>query len=281
MHMSDSTSWIGRTQVVHDMAMAAPLARFAAILDRTEPRPLLDDPLPPLAHWLLFLPIDPQSRLDPDGYARRSGFMPRHDSFVRQMWGGVRIDFHAPIRVGMELERRSEIVSVTPKSGRGGELIVVAIRHEIALRGGETLLTEYQDTIFRAATSASAKPPSRAEPATAEWERTVVPDAVLLFRYSALTFNSHRIHYDRAYTNGVEGYPGLVVHGPLIATLLVDLMRRNCEEWPKNLAVRASAPAFDGEPLRLEGARAAQRAGADLWATNAAGDICMRIEAVF
>jgi 3-methylfumaryl-CoA hydratase len=279
--VSDLTSWIGRTQLLYDLVTLAPIERLSAVLDREEPSLQSYDPLPPLAHWLLFLPTEPQSRLDSDGYARRGGFMPRHESLGRQMWGGARIGFHAPIRIGMEIERRSEIVSVTAKQGEAGELLVVVIRHDIAVRGGGPLLTEHQDILFRSASPASGRRPARAELKHADWERTVIPDPILLFRYSALTFNSHRIHYDRAYTTGIEGYPGLVVHGPLVATLLGDLLRRNYDTAPKSLIVRASAPCFDGAPLRLQGARRPDSDHADLWAINSEGDVAMRIEAAY
>jgi 3-methylfumaryl-CoA hydratase len=225
MKSEDFQAWIGGEVTVHDTATAAPVQALAATLDHpcaSAP----GDPLPPLWHWLYFLAASPTAELGPDGHPAKGGFLPPVD-LPRRMWAGSRLQFLAPVRIGQALTRRSVIQDVTVKDGRSGALCFVQVRHEVA-SGGQPCIVEEQDIVYRAAAAAAAVPataPAQSPPA-ATWERQIHPSEVLLFRYSALTFNGHRIHYDRPYATGVEGYEGLVVHGPLIATLLLDLVRR-------------------------------------------------------
>ena len=178
----------------------------------------------PLRHWLYFLPLYRRSEVGPDGHALRGGFLPPVP-LPRRMWAGGRLEFRRPVRVGDAIERTSTIVKVDAKEGRTGALVFVLVRHEIGA-AGEVAIVEEHDIVYREAPRAGEPPPAKkAAPANPDWRRDVVPDDVLLFRYSALTFNGHRIHYDRRYVTEVEGYPGLIVHGPLIATLLADLAR--------------------------------------------------------
>jgi 3-methylfumaryl-CoA hydratase len=222
---ADLQAWVGRTEEVEDQARSAPLAGLAATLDYADP-PWRAGEVPPLGHWLYFLPRALQSDLAEDGHPRLGGFLPLV-ALPRRMWAGGRLDFHAPIKVGADLHKRSTIVSVTPKTGASGEMVFVTVRHEV-FADGRLTISEAQDIVYREKGPfiAGRDPPQGAAPAGAA--RTVTPDAVLLFRYSALTFNAHRIHYDRDYCVGEEGYPGLVVQGPLTATLLMDAwMRQN------------------------------------------------------
>jgi len=264
--------WQGRTEVRSDMLHAAPVRGLSATLDRADPEPVPGSVLPPLWHWLYFLPQSRHSEIGPDGHPRRGGFLPPVP-LPRRMWAGGRLHWQAgnPLRVGDAVERRSCIASVSHKTGRIGDLLFVLLRHELHNAAG-LALTEEHDIVYRsAARPGDPQPAPQAAPAGAAWQRELLPDEVLLFRYSALTFNGHRIHYDRRYANAVEGYPGLIVHGPLIATLLLDLLRREMPEARlAGFEFRAVRPAFDLNPLRLNGQPEADGGSAD-------GDVSRRI----
>ena len=217
--------WVGRSEQRTDTFTVAAAAALAATLDHDEPELQPGAELPPLAHWLLFHPRARQSALNADGHPLHGGLLPPVP-LPRRMWAGSRIEFQEPLRVGEPLTRVSRIASIESKRGRNGALVFITLQHTIRNAHG-LVLSEAQDIVFREAQSAGAAPAVPIQPApAAEFERTLVPDPVLLFRYSALTFNAHRIHYDRPYATNVEGYPSLVVHGPLTATLLLDLLRR-------------------------------------------------------
>jgi 3-methylfumaryl-CoA hydratase len=274
-------AWEGRSETLHDEITAAPVRNLSATLDRDDPLPARGTVLPPLWHWLYFLPRHRQSEIGADGHARRGGFLPPVP-LPRRMWAGGRLQWHAPLRVGDEVQRTSRIVSVTHKSGRTGDLVFVLVRHEVANAQG-LALTEEHDIVYRAAAKpGDPVPPPQAAPADAAWSREIVPDDVLLFRYSALTFNGHRIHYDRKYVTEVEGYPGLVVHGPLIATLLADLARRQRPDATlRTFAFKAVRPTFDLHPFRVCGKPSADGQGAQLWAQDHEGWLTMQAEATF
>jgi 3-methylfumaryl-CoA hydratase len=247
------TGWVGRTAQDSDLIVATPARALAATLDHESAPWAPGTPLPPLWHWLYFLPLHRASELGDDGHARRGGFLPPVP-LPRRMWAGSRFSFRAPLCVGDALVRRSTIEAVQPKSGRHGPLVFVTVRHVFS-RADEDLLTEWHDIVYRAAAgSGDAPAEARPAPTEAQWQDSLLPDDVLLFRYSALTFNGHRIHYDRRYVTEVEAYPGLVVHGPLIATLLLDrLQRAHPGASISDFAFRALRPAFDGRLLRLCG----------------------------
>jgi 3-methylfumaryl-CoA hydratase len=271
--------WRGKTESRSDQVTAAPIAALSATLDRDDPYPQPGDPLPPLWHWLYFLPIPRQSELGPDGHAKRGGFLPPVP-LPRRMFAGDRVQFHRPLRVGESISRLSHIVDVNSKQGRSGPLVFVVVRHEISDREGIAVVEEH-DIVYRESPKANEpvaapqKPPS-----DAAWTREIRPDDVLLFRYSALTFNGHRIHYDRRYATEVEGYPGLVVHGPLIATLLLDLLRRNLGDTTvTSLSFRAMRPLFDIAPFRVRGKVASDGKTAQLWATDSEGWLAMEATA--
>ena len=273
-------SWEGRSETLHDEITAAPVRNLSATLDRDDPAPVAGTELPPLWHWLYFLPGHRQSELGPDGHARRGGFLPPVP-LPRRMWAGGRLQWHAPLRVGDKVERTSRIASVTHKAGRSGDLVFVLVQHEVRNRQG-IALTEEHDIVYRpAAKPGDPVPPPQPAPRDAAWSREIVPDDVLLFRYSALTFNGHRIHYDRKYVTEVEGYPGLIVHGPLIATLLVDLARREQARPLRSFSFKAVRPTFDLHPFRVNGKPSADGSSAQLWAQDHEGWLTMQAEATF
>ncbi len=273
-------SWIGRSEQVADEAARAPALALAATLDRDASGLERGDPLPPLWHWIYFTPKAPAREIGPDGHPRRGGFLPPV-SLPRRMWAGGRLDFLQPIRIGDALTRTSTIADVRRREGKTGALVFVTVRHEIG-RDGLLLLTEEHDIVYRdlPQPGAPARAPENA-PTDESTAREVVPDPVLLFRYSALTFNGHRIHYDRSYVTGVEGYPGLIVHGPLIATLLVDEARRQRPGLRvRRFAFKAVHPLFDIDRFELC-CRFGTGAGIDLWARDKDGRLAMsaRLEA--
>lgn len=273
--------WEGRSETLRDELSAAPVRALSATLDRDDPEPVPGTELPPLWHWLYFLPRHRQSELGADGHARLGGFLPPVP-LPRRMWAGGRLQWHAPLRLGEAVERSSRIVSVSHKAGRSGDLVFVLVRHEVRNAAG-LALTEEHDIVYRAPPRpGDPVPPPQPAPQQAPWSREIVPDPVLLFRYSALTFNGHRIHYDRSYVTGVEGYPGLVVHGPLIATLLVDLVRRERPQAVlKSFSFKAVRPTYDLHPFRVCGRPADDGSGVQLWAQDQEGWLTMQAEAQF
>jgi len=275
---ADLAQWVGRTERRADRVTPVPLAALAATLDRNDPPPDEGSAIAPLRHWLYFLPLAPTRDLGPDGHPRRGGFLPPV-ALPRRMWAGGRLEFRRPLRVGDAIERTSTIASVDVKHGRSGPLVFVLVRHEIAAAGRVAIVEEH-DIVYREAPRAGDPPSARKPaPSDAAWRRDVAADDVLLFRYSALTFNGHRIHYDRRYVTTVEGYPGLIVHGPLLATLLADLARDHVA--PAELATfsfRAVAPLYDIAPFAICGRRDADGT-AQLWAQDADGNLAMEASA--
>ncbi len=278
--LGDLAKWIGRRQSARDVIAPGPVARMSATLGRDDPPPETGDALPPGWHWLYFLSATPQRGLGPDGHSARGGFLPPID-LPRRMWAGGRITFHAPLRIGAAARRESEIVSVTAKTGRSGALVFVTVRHVISADAGPAIEEEHDIVYREAPRPGDPAPAPRKPPRRPAWERKIEPDPVFLFRYSALTFNGHRIHYDRDYVTAVEGYPGLVVHGPLIATLLLDLLRRQRPDHAlMGFEYRAFAPLFDTAPFTVAGAPEAEEGKIALWATNPDGAVAMQGTAV-
>ncbi|MBK6864872.1 MAG: MaoC family dehydratase N-terminal domain-containing protein [Ideonella sp.] len=277
--MDELTDWIGRSETAHDIIVPTPVQALRATLDLPPVPVEAGSPLPPLWHWLYFLPLHRQSEIGPDGHARRGGFLPPV-ALPRRMWAGSAFEFRAPLRVGDAVTRTSTIADVTHKAGRSGSLVFVKVRHELRCNGAaDPALIEFHDIVYREARPpGAAEPPPVAAPTGAQWQRGVVADDVLLFRYSALTFNGHRIHYDRVYATQVEGYPGLVVHGPLIATLLLDLLHRN-EPHAEVAAFsfKALRPTFDLHPFAVHGRR--EGASVRLWAQDHEGWLTMDAQA--
>lgn len=280
--MTELSRWIGKSETVDDAVSPTPYAALSATLDRPAERPALGTPLPPLWHWLYFLPLYRQSEVGPDGHAKRGGFLPPVP-LPRRMWAGSQFEFKAPLQVGDRIRRVSTIADVTEKSGRTGPLVFVRVRHEITANDNAApSLVEFHDIVYREAPKPQdAPPPPKRAPHDSPWMRHWVPDDVLLFRYSALTFNGHRIHYDRSYVREVEGYPGLVVHGPLQATLLLDFVRRERPDAiVSTFEFRAQKPVFDGAPLTLCGTPGEDN-GIRLWVADKDGHIAMDATATF
>ena len=276
--LEDLLQWKGRSESRTDVVTTAPLAALSALLDRDDPAPREGDAAPPLAHWLYFLPTYRQSEAGPDGHAARGGFLPPVP-LPRRMWAGSRLEFPRPMRVGAEISRRSTIQDVSVKQGRSGTLVFVTVRHEIRDAQGVVVADEH-DIVYRGEGGA-APVPTQAE-AAAPWRRQIRPDPLLLFRYSAVTFNGHRIHYDHPYTTQVEGYPGLIVHGPLQATLLIDLLRRNVPGARVSaFRFRALRPLFDTAPFEILGGADAAGTSARLWTRDAEGAMTMEASAEY
>lgn len=272
-------SWIGKSETHVDAVTPVPVAALAATLDRHDPPPRPGDVLPPLWHWLYFLPLSAASDLAPDGHARRGGFLPPV-TLPRRMWAGSRFTFAEPLHIGEAISRTSVIADVSLKQGRAGPLVFVVVHHRIFGDNG-LALTEEHDIVYRGPAQSADISPPRPAPDNALWRHRIVPDPALLFRYSALIFNAHRIHYDRRYATEIEQYPGLVVHGPLIATLLLDLLRRNTDRTLSAFQFRAVRPLFDTAPFAVAGRPHDDGSGASLWAEDAEGFLAMQAEARF
>jgi len=230
--------------------------------------------VPKLWHWLFFLPHVKTSETGADGHPKTGGFIPALDGLNRRMWAGSRLWFHSDLKAGQRAERKSVVKNVTLKQGQTGKLGFVEVEHQVS-QNGRLVLTEEHDIVYKqapksaitvASVNKGLKPPEKA----AQWSNTIRPNPVLLFRYSALTFNGHRIHYDRDYCKDEFGFPGLVVHGPLIATLLIELVRKNLPSARIiEYSYRAKAPIFDFQAFKVEGCR--DNAQVFLWAVNPDG----------
>ncbi|MDF3888727.1 FAS1-like dehydratase domain-containing protein [Cupriavidus basilensis] len=273
-------AWIGRSESRTETLAPEPVIGLAATLD-LDGEALVRGPLPPLWHWLYFLPRAPQRELGRDGHPALGGFMPPVP-LPRRMWAGGELDFHKPLRVGDTVTRTSTVRNVEHKSGRSGELWFVTVEHALTV-DGETALSERHDLVYRAMPEPGQPLPPRPRLAhQAQWQRQLRADPVMLFRFSALTFNGHRIHYDHDYVRDVEGYPGLVVHGPLQAMLTLDLLAR---EMPgatvRRFGFRGLAPMFDHDLVTVGGTLDAATPGkVTLWTGDDTGGQSMAAWAV-
>ncbi len=262
--------WIGREQVIVHPIEPGVVRRFELTLDR-EPALAVGDPLPPMWHVAFFLEVAATDGLGTDGHPERGGFLPPV-ALPRRMWAGSRIEFHAPIPVGADAVKTSTIDDVVIKEGKSGTLCFVTVSHRTTV-DGTLCISEQQDLVYRDDPDPDAPAPTpKPAPTDAEVSETVTPSEVLLFRYSALTFNGHRIHYDRRYAADVEGYDGLVVHGPLTATLLADLAAQTAGPLA-TFSFRGTSPLLDTAPFTIHGKRSED--GMTLWATNPAGGLAM------
>jgi 3-methylfumaryl-CoA hydratase len=266
--------WLGRTERRVDQVNAGHVAAMAATLDRDEPEPVAGAEVPPLWHWIFFTPRDPQSDLGSDGHARRGRFLPPVP-LPRRMWAGGRLEFHHPLQIGDRIERISRIADIRFREGHSGPLAFVTVNHEISSPQGLAIVEEH-DIVYREESRPSAIGPApQAAPTDESFSREIAPDSVLLFRYSALTFNGHRIHYDRSYATQIDGYPGLVVHGPLVATLLLELLRREAPRARvRRFSFKAVGPLFDVHRFTLCGRPDDAKAYA-LWARDHEGALAM------
>ena len=270
----DWREWVGRERVEEDELALAPARGMAGLLDRDPERLHRGSRLPSCWHWLYFWPVMPQSQLAPDGHARRGGFLPPVP-LPRRMWVGGRLRFLQPLFLGDPVQRQSTIQSISEKQGRSGRLAFVTVRHLITgPRGPAT--EEEQDLVYRdPARVGETRPVGDPLPTDLQWTEALTPDPVLLFRFSALTFNGHRIHYDHPYVTGVEGYPGLVVHGPLTALLLLDAAERHRGSEAVRYTYRAVAPLFSGEAITIGGRATADPEKTEVWAAGPGGRTAM------
>lgn len=248
--------WAPEPSTVTDRIDPWPLAAFAALLDQPPP----EGTLPPLWHWFCFLEAVPQAELGDDGHPAHGSFLPPIPDRRRMIAGG-RAEFRAPVPIGAVVSRRSALTAVTPKTGRTGEMVFVTVRHELSV-DGQVAVVEEQDVVYRSqpAGAGPARPHERppaappGAPAPRPWRLRLDPDEAMLFRFSALTYNAHRIHYDQPYVTAVEGYPGLVVHGPLLALLALELPRRFAADRPvTTFEYRLSRPVFVGSAVVADG----------------------------
>lgn len=244
--------WIGRSEATYDSIGSGRVAKLAATLNKNPP----DSVLPPGWHWIFFNEVVARDGLGPDGHAKRGEFLPPI-TLPRRMWAGGRLTWHGDLAVGHAVTRTSTIRSVAQKQGASGPLAFVTVAHAIADEQ-RLVLEEEHDIVYRGHVGTDAQAFSdsgETVPPEGPWCRRFVADAVLLFRYSALTFNGHRIHYDQRFASEIEGYPGLVVHGPLIATLLLDLVATGLPgRRIRRFSYRARAPLFADRPFFLVGA---------------------------
>ena len=273
--------WIGNAREQRERIDTALTAGMSAALDRDDAPTKDGDPLPPCWHWMFFRDATVQSKLGTDGLPARGALMPPVP-LPRRMWAASQIRFLAPLRLGEMALKRSEIASITEKSGKSGRLVFVNLRHTVLNAADEVAIEEEQNIVYTEAPKSGAMPPPRPAPEKAAWRRELRPAPVMLFRYSALTFNPHRIHYDQPYCTQEEGYPGLVVHGPLIATLMVDLCRRSRPDAEiKEFSFRALSPLFVDHAMTLGGAPSDEGSSAAVWAANDQGGLASQGEVKF
>lgn len=269
--------WVGREQVATQPIDAFPARALGALLDRAE-LPVLGDTLPLPWHWLYFHDTPTRAGTGVDGHPKRGGFMPPVP-LARRMWASGGLKVEAPLRIGEAARKVSVVQAVELKEGKSGPLVFVTLRHEFH-QAGRLCLSETQSLVYREAPVAAAPlPAGLADPGRADWSQALTPDPALLFRFSALTYNAHRIHYDRDYAVRDEFYPALVVHGPLLATLLLDLLARECPQATlRSFDFRALRPAFDTDTLRLCGRIDGDRV--QLWTLDPQGMVGMMATAV-
>ena len=252
MNALNLSDWVGNTETRRQRIDPWPVVALSALFDLPSPAAREGEPLPPMWHWLYFLPAARRSETGPDGHPRRGGFLPPVP-LKRRMFAGGETLFHRPLLVGETVKQRATVKRVVRKEGRSGPLVLVSVEYGIRADEGP-VLTETQNLIYTDSPPSAPQPPSeKSRPPTRPWEWNVPTDPVLLFRFSALTNNAHRIHYDHPYATAVEGYPGLVVHGPLTALLLAELARRRGVTDPGRFSFRARSPFYCGDTLHLRG----------------------------
>jgi 3-methylfumaryl-CoA hydratase len=268
---------IGRRQMTTDVVTAGPANLLRLALGRPEPELQAGDPLPPAWQVLCFLPRFRPEELRPDGTPLDTGVIPPMP-LPRRMFAGEQVRIHRPLHIGETVRRETELADISVKTGSTGTLVFATVVNRIITPAG-LALEEERRTVFREEVKAGGRneaPRREAAPGEVPWRRRLVPDPVLLFRFSALTFNSHRIHYDRPWAMEVEGYPGLVVHGPLTTTLLIDFAR---DHVPGRLFLsyrtQARAPLFDTAPFELRGRPTVDDRGCELWAVTPDGTVAM------
>lgn len=272
---ADLSTWVGRTRTERDVVAPSQAMAMAATLD-LEPGAFHEGvTLPEFWHWIYFRNPVRRSRLGEDGHEVRGDFLPPVE-LPRRMWAGGRLQFHKPITIGESIERKSEILSVEEKHGRSGDLVLVTIKHTLSSADG-LCVEEEQDLVYCEIPLPDQPPQQQpALPSHVDWQDSFMPDAVTLFRYSALMFNAHRIHFDHPFTTEVEGYRGLIVHGPLTATLLLEAAKRHTQRRLATYRYRGLAPLFNDEQITLAGKAVKEANKTELWAAGPAGTIAMQ-----
>ena len=267
--------WIGRTSEASDIVTAQLVKGLRATLFQEIGEPKPGEAAPFTVHWCLAQPVFAMSMLSADGHPTRGGFLPPVP-LPRRMWAGGELQFFDPLRVGDDTTRKSRISDVAVKTGSTGQLCFVSVEHEVTtLRG--TAIRERQDIVYRGKESTQSATPAKAAspPPLARHRETHMADPVLLFRYSALTFNGHRIHYDRDYVTKVEGYPGLIFHGPLQAAFIVERAAKlHGGTPPKKFSYRGVQPLFEGAEFSVNASD--NGTGLELWTANSAGQPTMK-----
>lgn len=272
--------WIGRSETREDRIDPRQVIALAATLDWAAPP---ERELPPLWHWVYFTPAARQSELGVDGHPRRGaagGILPPVE-LPNRMWAGGRLTFHQPLVVGEAVTRVSRLIRAERKSGKAGDLVFVTVHHAISGANGLSVEEEH-DIVYRNPAPKGTPPGGEVAPAAApgQFRQLCKPDSVLLFRYSALTFNGHRIHYDYPYVTQEEGYPGLVVHGPLTATLLLQgFLQAHPGKRVTGFAFRAVGPIYDNQTFDVCG-EITGPGQAKLW-TDCAGRLTMKADVTF
>jgi 3-methylfumaryl-CoA hydratase len=273
-------TWIGQRESDVDYVTIPAVHRLSATLDRDDPVPKMGDPLPTGWHSVLFPRVVRQSQIGADGHPQRGDFLPPVP-LPRRMFAGKRITLREPLRVGDEVRRDSVIQAINLKEGRSGQMVFVTVQTDLSTSRG-VAITEEQDIVYRGEPDPAAPPPpAQSAPGRAVWSRTVTPDPVLLFRYSALTFNGHRIHYDHPYVTGTEGYPDLVMNGGLTTLLVFELARAHAPAAMTHIASRNVRPLFVNRPFTLCGEPAADGKTARLWVVDDRGALALNAEAKF
>ena len=272
--------WIGRKESDVDYVTVPAVHRLAATLDRGDPMPKMGDPLPVGWHQILFPRVVRQSQIGADGHPERGDFLPPVP-LPRRMFAGKRTTFHADLKVGDAVRRESVIMEVNIKQGRTGQLVFVTVKTDITSPRA-LAITEEQDFVYREAAPGGTPPqPPQPAPGRAVWSRVVTPDPVMLFRYSALTFNGHRIHYDLPYVTKVEGYPGLVMNGGLTTLLAFELARTHASTPIRYISSRNVRALFVNQQITLGGEPSLDNKTAQLWALNPDGALALTAEAEF
>lgn len=277
--------WIGRTETVEDRATVRPVHLYEALRDRPGV-PKEGDPIGPMGHWFFFKPIVPQSKIGPDGHPQRGDFMPPVP-LPRRMFGGARTTFHKDLLIGEKMKKVQTITNVVIKEGRTGTLVICTVKNDFHGERGLAIEEEH-DIVYRGNPPADSKDSrgnsgkTNPAPDDHKWVKEITPDPVMLYRYSAATANGHRIHYDRKYVTEVEGYPGLIVHGPLTAGLLLDVaLDNNPGRQLSGFRFQARAPLFDIAPFKVAGKPDEDGKSISLWSVTPEGNIGTLATATF
>lgn len=268
--------WVGKKEEITDHIYPTPVKAFALTLNYTDFEAKAGDVLPEIWHWLYFLPIVPMAEVGPDGHPKRGGFLPPI-TLERRMWASGRLTFHHDLLIGEDIRKTSEILKISEKEGKTGRMVFVTVRHLIQSARG-VAVEEEQDIVYLPMPKSFVQPPPNPLPADLAWKEAYPIDPVLLFRFSALTFNGHKIHYDWRYATEVEKYPGLVVHGPLQALLLSEsARRRHLDRKPATFSFRAVRPIFEFDKASVCG-RVNPEGGYDLYTANTDDNIGMQAQ---